>query len=63
MSQEEIASDLFDECARQRDRIAELEAALMQCRALAQNELDRPSGLHETCLSLIAKAADNGLSN
>lgn len=44
MTQEEIASDLFDECARRgealtaaKERIAELEAALTKARAALAN--------------------------
>lgn len=47
MTQAEIASDLFDECAKQRARIAELEAALAPFARMADLNLrddDPPQG-------------------
>ena len=38
--------------------VGDMRQGLMSIRAKARFELDHPTGLHQTCLSLIAKEAD-----
>ena len=47
----------------ERQAHAATRAALMEVRAKARFELDYPTGLHATCLSLIFKAADAALAD
>lgn len=58
----DVVDKALDQLTACRRRIAELEGALMETRALARGELDSETGLHATCLSLICKRADEALN-